>query len=166
MLAAEIEIEESLDTTAPVVLLPQSILLGVDLVVKWKASNEMESRETSPGAWIGLYKAGECDEDNEWQHRCHLAFRSLPSGTAEGEVRFQQQDYMVAGEYEVRYFRGDTRNRQGFECKGLSGTTSGVYLKCGLVSAAISDKVYIVAGMETREDFIPGVPGLEHVVLV
>ena len=81
-------------------------------------------------------------------------------------LRFKQEEYLTAGEFEVRYFRGDTRNRQGLECKGLMGTTSGVYLKCKLVAATISNPVHIMAGMETREDFIPGVPGLEHVVLV
>ena len=88
MLAAELEIQESLDTTAPILSLPQSILLGVDLVATWAASSEMEIRAAAEGAWVGLYKANQCNEDNEWRHQCYLAYRNLPSGSTAGEIRF------------------------------------------------------------------------------
>jgi hypothetical protein len=165
-LAAEIEIQESLDATAPTFAVPQFILLGVDLVATWASSSEMEVRETSDGAWIGLYKKGQCDEENEWRHYCYLAYRNLPPNSLEGDIRFSQQEYKSAGEFELRYFRGDTRNGQGQECKGLTGTSSGVYLQCKLVAAAYSNAVNVVAGPESSEDFISATPGFEHVVLV
>lgn len=164
-LAAELEIQESLDATAPVFSLPQSILLGVDLVATWAASSELEVRVASEGSWIGLYKVGQCNEDNEWKHRCYVAFRDLAPGSSGGDIRFSFADYQTAGKFELRYFRGDSRNGQGQECKGLTGTTAGVYLQCKLVAAATSDPVHIMPSIETQHDFA-SVAGLEHVVLV
>jgi len=166
MLSAVLEIEEALDATAPVFSVPQSILLGVDLVATWGASSEMEHRESSAGAWIGLYRKGECNGNNEFGHQCHLAYRALPPRATGGEIRFTQHEYQSAGELELRYFQGDTRNGQGFECKGLIGAPSGVYMQCDLVAAATSEPVSVLAGIQSREDFLPGVPGLEHVVMI
>ena len=163
-LSTDFVLLEAIDPGSPTLSVPQSILLGIDLVVEWSASNEMNVRAASPGGWVGLYKTGECLEGNEWQHRCFLAYRELSEGTYNGVARFLHNDYQAAGEYEVRYFRGDTQHGQGRECKGLGGLTSGVYLQCKLIAAATSTTITISPSLESRADILQ-VPGLEHVVL-
>jgi hypothetical protein len=162
-LTPELVIQETVDPGAPELSIQQSILLGVDLIATWAAANTLNTRVTSAGAWVGLYRHDDCAEDNEWQHRCYLASRTLPVGVGTGEIRFSQADYRSAGKFELRYFRGDTQHGQGQECKGMAGITSGVYLQCRLVSSVTSNVVNILPTLETRHD-ISSVPGFEHVI--
>jgi len=163
-LSEEITITE-LVLIAPDLMVPDSVKLGVDIVVIWNATDGQYSGVSQAGSWLGLYRKAECSEVSEWQHQCYLVARELPAGESGGVVRFSQQDYKTAGEYEIRYFRGNTQHGQGQVCQGLRNTGAGVYMKCNLVAAVTSDAVSVFGTIESQDD-LASVPGLEHVVLV
>jgi len=160
----ELTIIEAL-VVAPQLIVPQSVHLGVDIVVLWNATDSQYSGVSQAGSWLGLYHKGECVEDLEWRHQCYLVARELPTGESGGVVRFSQQDYKAAGEYEVRYFRGNTNDGQGQVCQGLRNTGAGVYMRCTLQAALTSEPINVYGTIESQED-LASVPGLEHVVLV
>jgi len=164
MLDVELVLTESV-VISPSLIVPDSILLGVDVVVVWNATDGQYSSVSQPGSWLGLYKKGECSAESEWQHKCYLVAHELPAGESGGVVRFTQSDYKSAGEYEVRYFRGNTRSGQGQVCSGLRDTGSGTYIQCSLLAAATSETISVFGSVESEDD-MSSVPGLEHVVLV
>jgi hypothetical protein len=152
-------------TVSPNLVVPDSVHLGVDIVVVWNATDGQYTDVSQEGSWLGLYRKGECATASEWQHKCYLVAHELPAGESGGVVRFSQQDYKNAGEYEIRYFRGNSRSGQGQVCAGLSGTGSGTYIQCALTVAATSSTIHIYGNIESQDD-MASVPGLEHVVLV
>jgi hypothetical protein len=156
--------ETEVVTPPPVLYPPESVMLGVDIVVSWDASTDQMKYTTQKGAWIGLYKKGECSVDvAEGRHDCYLAFHMLPEGSSSGTVRFTQAQYRNAGEYDVRFMRGDTTNRQGRVCKGITKSPAGVYLYCMVEAAAISDTITVYGNAATLED-MDSVPGLENII--
>ena len=145
---------------------PQSVALGADIVVIWNASTPLMYRDSQPGAWLGLYEAGTCDDGvGEGRHECFLATQTLPVGVPAGIVRFTQSEYKAAGHYDVRYMRGDTTNNQGRQCKGLTKSSAGTYLYCMYMASATSSPVEVFGSIEQHND-LASVPGLEHIVLV
>lgn len=163
-LAIEITITSTSSDAPPTLTVPQSVLLGVDIVVGWNASTEQQQRVTQKGAWIGLYRAGECTGAvGEGRHECYLAYHSLPEGKEFGEVRFTQQQYLTAGEFDVRFMRGDMTNSQGQVCKGLTKSPAGVYLYCMIEASATSDAITVFGSVGSIED-MDSVPGLESIV--
>ena len=58
-------------------------------------------------------------------------------------MRFTARDYnREGGEYDIRYFAGDTRHGQGVVCRGLRQIKE-TYLQCMLEVAATSRAVYV-----------------------
>jgi hypothetical protein len=152
-------------TVSPTLVVPDSVHLGVDIVVIWNSTDGQYTRDSVPGSWLGLYRKGECNDASEWAHKCYLVAHELPSGETGGVVRFPQQEYKAAGEYEVRYFRGNSRSGQGQVCAGLRDSGTGTYLQCALQVAATSETIHVFGSIESQED-MGSIPGLEHVVLV
>jgi hypothetical protein len=152
-------------TVSPTLVVPDSVHLGVDIVVIWNSTDGQYTRDSVPGSWLGLYRKGECNDASEWAHKCYLVAHELPSGETGGVVRFPQQEYKAAGEYEVRYFRGNSRSGQGQVCAGLRDSGTGTYLQCALQVAARSETIHVFGSIESQED-MGSIPGLEHVVLV
>jgi len=150
---------------SPTLVVPDSVHLGVDIVVLWNATDGQYADVSQEGSWLGLYRKGECSVASEWQHKCYLVAYELPAGESGGVVRFSQQDYKNAGEYEIRYFRGNTRSGQGQVCAGLSGTGTGTYIQCAMSAAATSSTINVYGSIESQDD-LASIPGLEHVVLV
>lgn len=166
MLNTEVVLTATMPIT-PSLVVPDSVHLGVDIVVIWNATSGANEKAglSQPGSWVGLYKKGECSATSEWQHKCYLVAHELPAGESGGVVRFSQNDYKSAGEYEVRYFRGNSRSGQGQVCAGLQGTGEGTYVQCSLYVAATSRTIHVYGSIESQDD-LASVPGLEHVVLV
>ena len=146
-------------------MVPDSVLLGVDIIVVWNATDGQYSGLSVAGSWLGLYKKNDCSTRNEWQHKCYLKSYQLPVGESGGVVRFPQKDYKAAGEYEVRYFRGNSRSGQGQVCAGMKDSGTGTYIQCSLDPAAVSSTVHVYGNIESQDD-MSSIPGLEHVVIV
>jgi len=155
----------SVSVSTPALVVPDSVHLGVDIVVVWNATDGQYAGVSIPGSWLGLYKKGSCTDVNEWQHKCYLKAHELPVGETGGVVRFPQKDYGTAGEYEVRFFRGDSRSGQGQICSGMKDSGTGTYLQCALDVAVVSGTVHVYGSIESQDD-MASLPGLEHVVLV
>jgi len=81
--------------------------------------------------------------DDEWRHRCFKAYQFVPADTESGVVRFSQADYKNAGEYDVRYFVGDSRNGQGEICRGLAGVPGDTYISCMLDPKVTSSGIHV-----------------------
>merc|ERR1712070_974852 len=96
---------------------------GQDIVVSWESSIGLRTNVLSqPQAWIGLFNAGECSSEDEWRNECYVAYQFLEVGISTGTVRFSQDNYKNAGDFDVRFFNGDTRNGQGKVCRGLTAS--------------------------------------------
>jgi len=161
MLDSTIEIKPP-PTEAPTLEMPETVPLGADIVVKWSASNGLDSSKvTTAGTWIGLYRKGSCltkgSTNTVNQHKCYLASRSLAVNTASGEVAFTYEEYKSSGDFETRYFRGDTFNGQGIMCRGLK-QVRGTFLQCVLEAAVTSATSTFV---DPDEATISQGPGLE-----
>jgi len=94
------------------------------------------------------------------QHECYLAAQFVTAGVQGGAVRFSQQDYRSAGQYDVRFFQGDSRNQQGRVCRGLSGVAHETYVDCVLEAAAVSDTIEVFADPHMTHS-IENIPGME-----
>jgi len=139
---------------------PSSVSVGSDIVVRWFPDIYSE-RVSHKYDWVGLYKKGECSEEDgtphHLLHKCHLAWKYTPGGFASGETRFTLAHYKGTGVYETRYFYGDSTDGQGYRCVTLGGITD-TYKHCILSARQVSSSVTIgdtgtVAGMSS-------VPGL------
>jgi len=144
---------------------PRFVELGTDMGVEW-VSDIYTERVSQPGDWIGLYRAGECDDDSDVNfdsiiHKCWLAWQDvLPGGDRTGRVTFPVGDYKNAGDYELRYFYGDSNGGQGYTCLTL-GNVGETYKHCLLRARATSDVVSVVisgSGDMARA----GMPGLQE----
>jgi len=122
--------------------------------------------------YIGLFEVGSCrqpesvlqddgvtvqDEEGalgQWQNRCLIASQTVvrdgsQQGQSEGHVMFYYTDYQKAGEYEVRYFKGDSPAGNGLVCRGLPSllysSHSGASVQCVLEAAAHSSTISVQA---------------------
>lgn len=91
-----------------------------------------------------------------YQNRC-------TGGIDTGTVRFSQSEYMNSGDYDVRLFQGDARNKNGIFCGGMTGTPSETYTQCVYESS-------VAASVKVYNDFsniadLNGIAGLEAVFL-
>jgi hypothetical protein len=165
-LALDVTITGTSTEAPPSLTVPQAVALGADITVIWNASTPLQERVSQPGAWLGIFPKGACGDDvGEGRHECYLGHRMLPVGESTGVVRFTQQEYRTAGEYDVRFMRGDLTNAQGRACKGLTQSRSGTFLYCMYTASTISSTVTVVGRVENFDD-LASVPGLEHVVQV
>lgn len=152
---------------------PDIVSLGNDIVVTWYPDVRSE-RTSHQFDWVGLYRKGECKDENEdsllsppadlsvaetgHTHQCYLAWAYLEREQLSGTVSFSYEDYHVAGEYELRYFYGDSRDGQGYKC-GLQPGTVEFSVHCVLRAKATSSVVTVVKSgpAESMED----IPGME-----
>jgi len=142
---------------------PHSVEHGSNLVVQY-VPDVYTTRATKPLDWIGLYRAGECDDDSQPNrdaviHKCWLAWRSVQPGQHSGEVSFTVEDYKDAGKFEVRYFYGDSNGGQGYRCV-LLGNVGQVYKHCLLRARATSDAVTVM--MTGTSEAARAMPGLQE----
>ena len=97
--------------------------------------------------WIGLYKAGSCSQNGNMrttdkdQNSCYLAYELVAdtrrTGQSSGTVTFKFADVRwPAGDYEVRYFLGDSQQGNGVVCRDLGTGVGSTY--CALEAAASS----------------------------
>merc|ERR1711907_316754 len=102
-----------------------AVAVGADIVVTWHP-DIYSDRVSHQYDWVGLYRKGDCAAEESSQlhllHKCYLAWKYTPAGLAYGETRFTWSQYQSTGEFEVRYFYGDTTDGQGFRCVTLGGT--------------------------------------------
>jgi len=159
--------------------------LGQEIHVSWSL-NGVKSKGQD---WVALYRKGACrqadytennpypvDEDEAQryaQNQCHLATESIPAFVSSGTVSFQQSDYKNAGEYEVRYFFGNSHSGQGVVCRGKGGLAEGyegspTYKTCALEAKAMSNTIKVTAAVQGRltrkksSAAVHHLPGLEH----
>jgi len=120
------------------------------------------------------------DEDchpEEWRHKCarhhdptdsacsdssHLAMcykSKCTGGIDSGTIRFSISEYQQAGDYEVRLFQGDARNKNGIFCGGMTGTPHETYTQCTYESA-VNATIKVYNNRERLEDMTI-VPGFE-----
>jgi len=88
--------------------------LGSDIHVPWSLSMGIPSAPDF--GWVGLFKAGTCTSGIA-ANECYIASQSLPQAATAGTFIFYFSDYKTAGEYEIRYFAGDSR---GTDCQVLN----------------------------------------------
>jgi hypothetical protein len=162
MLAKTLEILPPTATRAKLTV-PRTVILGQDIVVHWESTIQLQTALSRPNSWIGLYNAKDCAESTEWRHECYKSFQFVEQDVTSGTVRFSQKDYKVAGEYDIRFFHGDTRNGQGKVCRGLTASPHGTYVQCVLEPAVTSSSIHIHGpDMKNLED-MDSQPGLEVV---
>jgi len=142
--------------------------LGGDILVQWVSHQGYTVRKSQPGAWIALYKHRECSTSTTSNlqnlHTCYLAWQFLPEGQQSGQVTFTVADYKAPGEFEARFFRGDTLNGAGMACKGLENyrATTETYTQCVFETSATS-AVISVPGDITHVETIAGQGISQHV---
>jgi hypothetical protein len=105
-------------------------------------------------------RVGEYVESN--QHECFLAMQFIESGVQSGVVRFSQDDYKTGGDFNVRFFQGDSRSVQGQICKGMTGIPHETYVDCVLEPALISDTIQVFVDSK-QLDHMDNVPSIEVV---
>lgn len=161
MLDAQIEILED-DATRPSLIVPANILLGNQIPVDWTSNIGLQEKLSHSNSWIGLFKAGDCPAGNEWQHKCYLSSREVQAGTEAGRVTFLYEDYKIAGEFDVRFFSGDSFNGQGNMCKGLENSPHATYVQCVLEAAVTSSSFTVGTKMKEIQN-LEEINGLEVV---
>jgi len=162
MLAKTIEILPT-PATMPKISVPRSVILGQDIVVSWASNIDLQTRLSQTNSWLGLFKKGDCSADTENRHECYKAFQFITAHQNTGTVIFSQKDYKISGEYEIRYFVGDTRNGQGKVCRGQKGVPSETYVHCVLESAATSETITVLGSDINDTEELKLRPGLEAV---
>ena len=148
----------------PVLETPLQVAYGSDIVVKWAADNGLRERSTPKGSWLGLYEKDSCTSFNVDRHRCFIAQRSLEQNVQNGTVRFSVAEYRTAGDYEVRYFSGDSRHGQGVVCRGMPQIQD-TFLQCLLEDTITSDVVTVDNDdpISIGGEAMSSAPGLEAV---
>jgi len=171
-----------LDFRAPLFQVDSTVTLGEDIVVRWYANKDYSHRVAHPDDWVALYRKGECTEDpvftteydneetalaakHNYIHKCYLGRVDLKDLKETGVVRMSLAQYKSVGEYEMRYFLGDSKHGNGYECRGLRGANTGDYIHCVLRAAAISDTINVVMpsaiGHSNDHNSMSTIPGLE-----
>jgi len=152
--------------TGPYLEIPRTVLLGHNIVVRWKSTNGLQDVPAEKHSWLGLYRSGECENDSGvGQNQCYLAAVSLDEVGVhtEGTVTFASTDYLLtAGTYEVRYFEGTSRDGQGAICRGKEGLNRGSTMQCLLTSVFSSSPIVVYTNINKMAD-LKALPGLEAV---
>jgi len=175
-LSREIAIFESVAGHAGLSIATDAIAVGQDAVVHWSSDRGYAKSSSSYEDWIGLYRKGDCAEPEWWadgteraaevevdpsgRHKCHLAVQYLEGGQTAGEARFRIEQ---AGEYEARFFQGDSRHGQGYVCRRLPGTGASTYMHCVLEAAAVSSTITVTADKQPVSFGSETTPGLETI---
>jgi hypothetical protein len=118
---------------------------------------QIENTQADPNTIRRLADGAYVETD---QHECYLASQFIESGVQSGVVRFSQADYKTAGEFEVRFFQGDSRNVQGRICRGMPGIAHETYVDCVLEPAIVSDKIEVFVDSKNL-DHLENIPGIE-----
>lgn len=158
----------------PMLEVNEIVSLGNPLSVTWVPDARNPNRLSHEFDWIGLYRKGDCIDQNEGSevhppadleesetnhvHQCYLTWEYLTPGLSSGTTTFAWETYKVSGEYEFRYFYGDSRDGQGYKC-GLQPGTTGYSAHCVLRAKAISPSVTVVKSGPSES--MDGVPGIE-----
>jgi len=134
------------DAGTPRLELASSVVsLGEDVVVRWQP-DVYSDRLSHERDWVGLFVKGDCANEETTAHnrlhKCYLASYYTTPGQSHGETRFSHSQYKEAGEYEVRYFYGDSTDGHGYRCVTLGGTGS-TYTQCVLHAQSISAPIHI-----------------------
>ena len=108
------------------------------------------------------------------QNQCFIASTTLTTGQAQGEARFSTKQYgLKAGNYVVRYFKGESLSGAGYVCRGMQQTGEDAYRICALeakatsaiikVSNTFADGTYqhLSAQENIPQAMQQGLPGLE-----
>jgi len=145
--------------TKPTLSVPRSVILGQDIVVSWASNGGLQEVQSDGNSWLGLFSKDSCPTT----HDCYVSYQFISANAFTGTVIFSQSDYKFSGVFEVRHFKGTTRNGQGIVCRGQPGVPSETYVRCRL-EAATTSEVITVAGqdIEQTEDLALR-PGLEAV---
>lgn len=194
-------VEIFIDERAPALSVSPNVVLGQDIVIGWKSSNGYDTRRSSDNDWIALYHKGHCPQvdyyndrarkglieeevseeyrkNAQQQNQCYLAQQALQKDVDGGEVRFSAHQYGdIVGEFEVRYFNGDSISTGGYVCRGLQQSTGGEVRICALESTVVSDVIKVEAALAessyqhmSAQEHMPQafeqkIPGLEAVCM-
>jgi len=164
------------DVRVPYMKVTENIGQSADILVTWSSTSGLDKPATShPWDWIALYRAGECQQSRNMdstttdQNGCYLAWTMVhpPGGATEGVAKFA---YILtkwpAGQYEIRYFLGDSQMKYGTVCHAQDNAPGGA-LYCALEAAATSNSFYVEAdpNLQGYQAFQNGpikfVPGFE-----
>jgi len=161
----------------PVITVPELVNIGMDIVLHWQA-DQLNGRTSHQYDWVGLFRKGECAQSTDTRlpdpnqptaehafiNQCFLQSESMRGhegvNTA-GEVRFGPESYSYqAGEYEVRYFMGESLSDQGYTCRSIPGTVE--YAGQCLLYAHMTSSTITVVKAGRADSLDPSqLPGLE-----
>lgn len=156
------------DLRLPTLNVASEVGVGDDVMVHWHSSSLAGAH---PLDWIGIYKKGACEQPKVQtapvagattdismttqldQNTCYLSSQSLPGKVEGGTIIFSYQDLnFPAGEYEVRYFLGDSTHQQGMVCRDMEDLPNGLdYNYCAYEASAVSSTIHITGTMS----FVP-----------
>jgi hypothetical protein len=122
-------------------VLDTMVAMGSDIVVRWYP-DIYSGRVSGPQDWVGIYQKDSCLEEGPSMHRCYLAWQYTSPGKTHGEISFTVAQYKTEGEFEARYFFGDSTDGQGYRCLSL-GDIDSTYKQCMLQSRVTSEKIYV-----------------------
>merc|ERR1711871_455600 len=148
--------------TRPSLSTPRSVILGQDVVVHWSSNIGLQNVNSADQAWLGLFEKDAC-EDGQAPHDCYIAFQNIHANEPSGTVIFSQADYKVSGQYEVRYFKGSSRNSQGIVCGGIAGVPHETSVACVLQAATESETIEVLGQDIEGTEELSYTPGLEAV---
>jgi len=173
-----------LDERAPRFDIDTTVPFGEDIVVRWHSNHGLDSRGAHTLDWVGLYRHGDCTEEQTFHdygefeerpliktkhaslHECYVAWVNLEDGATSGIARFSVAQYKHGGEFDVRYFLGDSRSGAGYVCRGLRQRTAGDYVHCVLHAKATSPPITVTADTAVSNSnmgqSLGATPGLEH----
>jgi len=159
----------------PVMDVPEIVSLGMEIIIEWTA-DQLGSRLSNEYDWVGLFKKGECAQTQSMEipdpeqlvntqnyvNKCYLQAVSLGrGGFTSGTVRFQPEAYaFTAGQYEVRYFLGESRDSNGYVCTSMPGVLD-YSANCLLHAQATSSPISVVKASSAESLDRNQLPGLE-----
>merc|ERR1711988_193834 len=83
-------------------------------------------------------------------HRCYLDYIHLEEGATSGTHSFGVDVYKEVGEYEVRFFRGDSLDGGGLVCRGVANV-EGTVVQCVYEAAVVSEAITIIGDLASLE---------------
>jgi len=101
---------------------------------------------------------GSCDTD---RHLTTCRNNQCTGGIDSGTVRFSVSEYGQAGDYDVRLFQGDARNKNGIFCGGMQDTPHETYTQC-VYESSVNASIKVYSGNDNLAD-LSATPGLEVV---
>jgi len=122
--------------------------------------------ETTADCFPAEWKA-KCDQhhdptDTACDSGSHISMcykNQCTGGTDRGTVRFDVSEYAQAGDYEVRLFQGDARNKNGIFCGGITGTPHETYTQC-VYESSVNASIKVYTGEDNLAD-LNAVVGIE-----